>query len=86
MQPSVLAAGAAVGLLSSVIPYSLELQALRTLPPRVFSILMALEPAVAAAAAYLLLHEKLSIVDLLAMACVITASVGVTRAATRRSD
>ena len=47
---------------------------------------MALEPAVAAAAAYLLLHEKLSIVDLLAMACVITASVGVTRAATRRSD
>ena len=86
VQPSVLAAGAAVGLLSSVIPYSLELQALRTLPPRVFSILMALEPAVAAAAAYLLLHEKLSIVDLLAMACVITASVGVTRAATRRSD
>ena len=76
----ILVAGAAVGLLSSVIPYSLELQALRTLPRRVFSILMSLEPAVAAGAALLLLGERLSVVDMVAMACVIAASVGVSRA------
>ena len=55
-----LALGAAVGLLSSVIPYSLELTALRTMPPRVFSILMSLEPAAAALAGVLVLHELLT--------------------------
>ena len=82
----ILLAGAAVGLLSSVIPYSLELQALRTLPRRVFSILMSLEPAVAAGAALLLLGERLSVVDMVAMACVIAASVGVTRATAPKPD
>ncbi len=80
VSPHILFAGAAVGLLSSVIPYSLELHALRTLPRRVFSILMSLEPAVAAGAGVLLLGEHLSLIDWLAMACVIVASVGVTRA------
>lgn len=82
----ILVAGAAVGLLSSVIPYSLELQALRTLPRRVFSILMSLEPAVAAGAALLLLGERLSVVDMVAMACVIAASVGVTGATAPKPD
>ena len=79
LDPTVLALGAAVGLLSSVIPYSLELTALRTLPPRVFSILMSLEPAAAALAGVLVLRELLSPLQVLAMACVVVASIGATR-------
>lgn len=79
LEPEVLALGAAVGLLSSVIPYSLELNALRTLRPSVFGILMSLEPAAAALAGLILLGEVLSPVQLLAMACVVAASIGATR-------
>jgi inner membrane transporter RhtA len=79
LEPRLLALGALVGLLSSVIPYSLEMVALRTLPPRVFGILMSLEPAAAALAAAVLLHELLSPLQLLAMASVIAASVGAAR-------
>lgn len=79
-QPRVLALGAAVGLLSSVIPYSCEMVALRSLRPAVFSILMSLEPAAAALAGILVVHEFLSPVQWLAMACVVAASVGATRA------
>ena len=68
-----------MGLLSSVIPYSLELISLRRIAPRVFSILMSLEPAVAALAAMILLAEFLSPVQWSAMACVVIASVGATR-------
>ena len=56
LDPKVIALGALVGLLSSVIPYSVEMVALRTMPPRVFSILMSLEPAAAALAGVLLLR------------------------------
>ncbi|HEX5862285.1 MAG TPA: EamA family transporter [Nocardioides sp.] len=77
--PRVLALGAAVGLLSSVIPYSLEITALRSIRPALFSILMSLEPAAAALAGALVLHEFLSPLQLLAMACVVAASVGATR-------
>ena len=83
LRPDVLLAGAGVGLLSSVIPYSLEMVALRTIRPGVFGILMSLEPAAAALAALLLLGERLSPTDLLAMACVVAASVGATRSAQR---
>jgi inner membrane transporter RhtA len=79
LEPGILALGAAVGLLSSVIPYSLELNALRTLRPSVFGILMSLEPAAAALAGLLLLGEVLTPVQLLAMACVVAASIGATR-------
>ena len=79
LDPTVLALGVAVGLLSSVIPYSFELIALRRIPPRVFSILMSLEPAAAALAAMILLGEFLSPLQWLAMACVIMASIGATR-------
>ncbi len=75
----VLLIGAMIGLLSSVIPYSCEMVALRTLPPSVFSILMSLEPAAAALAAVVVLHELLSPLQCLAIACVIAASVGATR-------
>ena len=74
--------GALVGLLSSVVPYSLEMVALRTLPPRVFGILMSLEPAAAALAAAVLLSEWLTPLQLLAMACV-TAASGAPRAWSR---
>lgn len=71
--------GAAVGMLSSVIPYSLELAALRSMKPAVFGILMSLEPAAAALAAILVLQEFLAPVQWVAMACVIAASIGATR-------
>lgn len=79
LNPTILALGFAIGLLSSVIPYSFELIALRRIPPRVFSILMSLEPAAAALAAMILLGEFLSLVQWLAMGCVVAASIGVTR-------
>lgn len=75
----VLLVGAAVGLLSSVIPYSLELTALRSLKPSVFGILMSLEPAAAALAAVVILRELLTPLQALAMVFVIAASVGATR-------
>ncbi|WP_028652437.1 EamA family transporter [Nocardioides halotolerans] len=74
--------GALVGLLSSVIPYTCELVALRTMRPAVFSILMSLEPAAAALAGLVVVHELLGPVQLVAMACVVAASVGATRSGT----
>ncbi len=71
--------GAAVGLLSSVIPYSCEMAALRTLPPSVFSILMSLEPAAAALAGIVVVGEFLTGIQWVALVCVVTASIGATR-------
>lgn len=79
LDPRILALGALVGLLSSVIPYSCELVALRTLRPAVFSILMSLEPAAAALAGIVVLGEFLTAEQWVAMACVVIASVGATR-------
>ncbi len=81
LEPRVLGLGLAVGLLSSVIPYSLELIALRRLKASVFSILMSLEPAAAALAGVLVLRELLAPVQVVAIACVIAASMGATRSA-----
>lgn len=77
--PRILGLGAAIGMLSSVIPYSFEITALRRIRPAVFGILMSLEPAVAALAAMLVLHEFLSGLQWLAVGCVVAASVGATR-------
>ena len=79
LRPEVLLFGIAVGLLSSVIPYSLELNALRRIPPKLFGILMSLEPAAAALAAMVLLREFLNWTQWLALVCVVSASVGATR-------
>ena len=79
LDPRILLLGAAVGLLSSVIPYSCEITALRSMPPALFSILMSLEPAAAALAGIVVLGEFLSPPQWLAMACVVVASVGATR-------
>ena len=86
LDPKVLGLGIAIGLLSSVIPYSLELTALRRIPPRVFGVLMSLEPAAAAFAAMVLLAEFLSPTQWAAVACVVTASVGATRTAEAASE
>jgi inner membrane transporter RhtA len=82
----ILVLGALVGLLSSAIPYTVELMALRSLRPAVFSILMSLEPAAAALAAFLVLGELLEPLQLLAMACVVAASVGATRSRATIAD
>jgi inner membrane transporter RhtA len=81
LAPSALAIGLAVALLSSVIPYSLESESLRRLPANVFGVLMSLEPAVAALAGFVVLGQRLSARDLVAIALVIAASIGVTRTA-----
>ncbi|GAB2460371.1 EamA family transporter [Nocardioides hungaricus] len=81
LDPRILLIGAAVGLLSSVVPYSFELVALRSLRPSVFSILMSLEPAAAALAGILVLGEILTGRQWLAIALVVIASVGATRSA-----
>jgi len=77
----VLIIGALVALLSSVIPYSLETEALRRMPAAVFGVLMSLEPAVAAIAGFVVLGQELSTVDVIAILLVMAASVGVTRGA-----
>lgn len=79
LDPRVLVLGAAVGLLSSVVPYSCELVALRSLRPAIFGILMSLEPAAAALAGILVVSETLSALQWLAVGCVVAASIGATR-------
>lgn len=81
----VLALGAAVALLSSTIPYALELVALRRLPPAAFAILMSLAPATAALAGFVLLGQHLAALELVGIALVIVASAGAVRAAGRRA-
>ncbi|WP_405375134.1 MULTISPECIES: EamA family transporter [unclassified Microbacterium] len=80
------ALGAAVALLSSTIPYALELIALRRLPAAAFSILMALAPATAALAGFLLLGQHLTVWEMAGIVLVIAASVGAVRAGGRRAD
>jgi inner membrane transporter RhtA len=79
----VIAAGLGVAILSSLIPYSLELEALRRLPAHVFGVLMSVEPAVAAIAGLVLLGQVLKANEWAGMALVIVASAGATRFATR---
>ena len=81
LEPWVLVVGLGVALLSSVIPYSLELEALRRIPANVFGVLMSLEPAVAAIVGLLVLGEILVPAQWLAILLVITASAGATRMA-----
>ncbi|WP_406496368.1 EamA family transporter [Streptomyces sp. NBC_00846] len=81
--PSTLGLGAAVALLSSVLPYTLELMALRRLPAPTFAILMSLEPAIAATAGFLILDQALTTTDALAIALVIGASMGAVRGQVR---
>ncbi|WEO96776.1 EamA family transporter [Streptomyces sp. FXJ1.172] len=79
LDPTTLALGSAVALLSSVLPYTLELLALRRLPASTFAILMSLEPAIAATAGFLILGQSLSATEAAAIALVIAASIGAVR-------
>ena len=81
--PSLLAVFALVALLTSALPYSLEMVALRRLPTRVFGVLSSLGPAVAAVAGLVVLGQALGLRELVALACVTAASVGVTVASGR---
>ena len=81
LDPAVLAVGAAVAMLSSAIPYSLELEALRRLPARVFGVLMSLEPAMAALAGFVVLGEVLGAREVVAIGLVVAASAGAARTA-----
>lgn len=81
--PALLGLGLLVALLSSVVPYSLELNALRRLPPAVFSILLSLEPAFAALFGWLLLGQESGLLRTLAVVLVVAASAGVTLTAQR---
>ncbi|MFI8963850.1 EamA family transporter [Streptomyces sp. NPDC053493] len=84
--PSTIGLGLAVALMSSVLPYTLELLALRRLPAPTFAILMSLEPAIAATAGFLVLHQALGLTDALAIALVIAASMGAVRSQVARTS
>ena len=79
--PHILLIGAVIGLLSSLIPYSFELEALRRMPTNVFGTLMSIEPAVAVFTGFIVLSQKPTLLELFAIALVVIASVGVTRTA-----
>jgi inner membrane transporter RhtA len=78
LAPEILLSGLAVAIMSSALPYSLEMVALRRLDRKSFGVLMSLEPAVAACAGLVLLGERISAVQWLAISLVIAASVGIT--------
>jgi len=80
----VLGLGAIVGVMSSVIPYSLELISLRRLPPETFAILTCLSPVVAAVAGWLMLGQQLAVTGYVAIVLVTVASIGAVRAARER--
>jgi inner membrane transporter RhtA len=78
LRPSVLGKGAAIAVLSSAIPYSLELAALRRLRASVFGVLMSIEPAMAALSGLVFLHQRLRWQEWIAVGAVMIASVGAT--------
>jgi len=78
LTPKLFGMGVALALLSSAIPFTLEMKALGQLPPRTFSILMSLEPAAASICAFIFLQESLNLYEILAVVCVVIASAGST--------
>ena len=86
LDPDVLWRGAVVALLSSAVPYSLELVALRRMRASVFGVLMSLEPAFAAMSGLVFLSQHLAVREWVAISCVMVASVGVTRSSPAASQ
>ena len=78
LTPQLLGLGALLALFSSILPFTLEMKALRTLPTRTFSILMSLEPAAAALCGLFFLHERLTPAQWAAVGLVVVASAGST--------
>ncbi len=83
LKPVTVGLAAAVALLSSVTPYTLELLALRRMPTATFAVLTSLGPAIAAVAGYLVLRQALTVIEGLAITLVVTASIGAVRTASR---
>jgi len=81
LAPSILLPGLAVGILSTALPYTLEMYALTRLPARTFGILMSIEPAFGALLGVVYLHEWLTTIQWTAIALVIVASIGATASA-----
>jgi inner membrane transporter RhtA len=81
LSAEVLARGLAVGLLSSALPYALEIEALRRLPNAVFGVMMSLEPAVAALVGFIALGQGLGWIEAVAIGLVVAASAGALRSA-----
>ncbi|WP_454718365.1 EamA family transporter [Caulobacter segnis] len=75
-QPHLIALGLVVAVLSSAIPYSLEMIALRGIPKRSFGVMLSAEPAVGALAGLVILHERLAPTQWMAIAAIVAASVG----------
>lgn len=82
--PPVLLVGLVVAIFSSALPYSLEMFAIKRLPTHVFGVVVSLEPAIGAAAAFLILGERLGGLQWIGMASVVVASIGSTFASSRR--
>ena len=86
LNPLTLALGLGVAVLSSAIPYALELTALRRLSASGFAVLMSLAPATATLAGWILLSQVLTPVELVGLGLVIVASIGAVRASGRAAD
>jgi inner membrane transporter RhtA len=81
LDPAVLAAGFGVAVLSSALPWSLELEALRRLPTHVFGVLMSIEPAIGALVGLIVLGERIGARAIAAIVLVVIASAGAARGA-----
>lgn len=79
-----LALGVAIGILSSALPYTLEMVALRRLPARTYGTLISAEPAIGATMGFLLLHEALPARQVVAIVLIVAAAAGAALVATRR--
>lgn len=76
LTPAFMISGLLVAILSSAVPYSLEMISLRSLPRKTMSILLSLEPAMGALAGLVILHEQLTLAQWLAIAFIVAASIG----------
>ncbi len=85
LDPSLLLAGLGIGILASALPYSLEMVALKKLPYKTFGVLLSMEPAMGALAAAVILNEQLTMLQSVAIACIVMASAGCAATAGRPS-
>jgi inner membrane transporter RhtA len=83
LNPHSLGIGALVAFLAALVPFSLELVALRRVPPRVFGVVMSLSPVAAAFSGFVLLGQHLTSLQFVAMAAVIVASIATVRSAAK---
>jgi inner membrane transporter RhtA len=78
LNPAFLGLGAAIGILSSAIPYSVELVAMSRVPPTIFGVLLSLQPLMAAVMGYLVLAQHVSALEAIGFVLVVSASIGAT--------